>query len=72
MATIQSQIYKIPPSAGGPYAYVVSRDGVGGRFATGLANAAAAFNGARDDMVALIPGGEEVKRISQFVVTGTP
>lgn len=66
-ATISTEITKVV--TGGPYTYTIFKDGIGQKVVTGLQNAAAAFNGARDDVVALIPQGESVEHISQVVST---
>lgn len=62
MAQISAQIVKV--ATGGPYAYTTFLEGVPVDNVTGLATLALAFNGARDAVAALIPGGETVKRAS--------
>lgn len=61
-ANLQAVVSKV--NQGGPYTYTVFKDGLGEKVVTGIQNVGAAFNGARDDIAALIPQGEEVKRVT--------
>jgi len=68
VANLTAVVAKV--NTGGPYTYTIFRDGLGEKVVTGINSVAAAFNGARDDLSALIPAGEEVERVSITASTG--
>lgn len=68
-SSIQTQIFRVPGAAGGPYAYIVTQDGVAQKASVGWVTALAAFNAANTDAAALIPAGETPSRIVSNVLT---
>jgi hypothetical protein len=60
------------PTTGGPYAYVILRNGTALKAATGLTTPNAALNAIRDDIGAAFIGGETVVRMSGNTQTAEP
>lgn len=69
VANLSASIVKV--NTGGPYAYTTFLDGVPVDNATGFNTVALAFNAARDAIAAMIPTGENVKRVTISATTGT-
>lgn len=60
MPQMNIEIFKVV--TGGPFAYVLSRGGLGIKAATGKASFSAALNDARDDAAAQLDPGESIVR----------
>ena len=67
MATYNANVLKVVTN--GPYSYSLLKDGVGQKVVNNIATVAAAMNGIRDDIGALL-AGETVDRINMTVTSG--
>ncbi len=67
MATFNVAVMKVITN--GPYSYTLVKDGVGQKTVNNLTTVAAAMNGIRDDIGALL-AGESVERINIIAQSG--